>query len=241
VIKLDLLNKYRKEIDECDKELVAYFEKRIDLARQTIDCKTETNFEEITQKMENHDFHEELEKFHKKIIEISKNATKNHIVFIGFMGSGKSTIGHALAEKINMPWIDTDEYIEKKLGMKISTIFSLHGEKYFRDLEKNTIKEIIKQKPSVISCGGGVVLQKENIVNLKKNGKIIWLKANPSTIYERIKKDVSRPLLQGNMTEEYISEMLRKRMHYYKEASDYEIDTKNEEIEDIMTKIRDLL
>ncbi|MBF8984440.1 AAA family ATPase [Lutibacter sp. B2] len=241
VTKLDLLNTYRKEIDECDKELVAYFEKRLALERQRVDCKIETNFEEINQKMKNHDFQEELEKFHKRVIEISKKATKKHIVFIGFMGCGKSTIGKVLSEKLNMPWIDTDEYIEKKVGMKIPTIFSVHGEKYFRALEKNSIKEIMKQKPSIISCGGGVVLNEENVINLKNNGKIIWLKADPSTIYERIKKDDSRPLLRGNMTEEYISEMLHKRMNYYKQACDYEIDTKSEEIEDIITKIRDLL
>jgi len=162
-----------------------------------------------------------------------------NIVLIGFMGSGKSSVGLYLSENLNMKYISTDDIIEEREKMKISEIFKKYGEKYFREKEKEVVKEAAGLKNCVIATGGGIVLHWENIEALKKNGRIFFLKASPNVIYERIKDDKTRPLLNVARPIFAIKRILKKRMPLYKEAADYIIDTSRLSIEGVGEKIKD--
>lgn len=158
-----------------------------------------------------------------------------NIVLIGLMGAGKSTVGRMLAEKFGLSFVDTDELIEQEAKISISKIFSLYGEIYFRELESQVIKRVSVQDSQVISTGGGVVENSENIVNLKRNGIVIYLKASPLELYRRIKQDESRPLLKSENPLKTLEELLEKREPYYNQA-DYKIDTSFLSMEEIINK-----
>lgn len=139
-----------------------------------------------------------------------------NIVLTGFMGSGKSVIGRKLAKRLNRKFIDTDDLIEKKTGLEIQQIFSSSGEPYFRQLETEVIKEVIKEDNLVIAVGGGAVLSEENMTNLEKNSMIINLQVKPETVFARIKRDkVVRPLLQTEDPLSRIKELLKQREPHY--------------------------
>lgn len=159
-----------------------------------------------------------------------------NIVLTGFMGTGKSTVGKIIAEKLKFSFIDMDEHIEKTTGMKISEIFSKFGESRFRDIETEMVKLIIKKRGVVISTGGGVVLRDENISNLKKSGIVFCLTASENTILERVKQCKDRPLLQVNNPQEKIRELLRKRKPFYEKA-DFIVDTEELSAEEVAEKI----
>ena len=121
-----------------------------------------------------------------------------NIVLIGFMGSGKTTIGKALEEKTDMAFVDTDELIEAYEGCKISNIFADKGETYFRRLENETLKNLLASTDNkVISTGGGIVINQANIPLLKQLGKVFYLRIKPETVVERLEGDKTRPLLMG--------------------------------------------
>ena len=147
-----------------------------------------------------------------------------NVSIVGFMGTGKTAAGKALAKKLGMRYLDTDEIIEKNAGMKISDIFSNFGEPYFRDLEAKVVKEISEKDKQVISCGGGVVLREENMKNLKRSGPVLCLTASPEAIFNRIKNEIHRPLLRVPDPEKRIKELLAARAPYYAKA-DHTIDT----------------
>jgi shikimate kinase len=119
-----------------------------------------------------------------------------NIYLVGFMGSGKSTVGKLLAEKLNIKFIDVDTEIEKKEGKKISEIFREKGEKYFRELEKKEIENLTKKTDLVVSTGGGLGANLENMKKMKKTGTVIWLDVPLNLLLERCGNDQNRPLLQ---------------------------------------------
>lgn len=165
---------------------------------------------------------------------------KSNIVLIGFMGVGKTPIGLKLAEKLKKEFIDTDKEIEASLGMKISEIFNVHGEKYFRLKESEIIARIAAYENHVISTGGGVVLNPKNIEMLRKRGFIVCLSASPEIIYDRVKDDNQRPLLAGEDVYEKIKRILKEREEKYR-CADYYIDTSvisiDEAVDDIIRYI----
>ena len=126
-----------------------------------------------------------------------------NIVFIGYRGSGKSTVGRRLAARMRRRFVDTDDLIESKEG-QIRDIVKSHGWDYFRAVEKRIIEEISKEDKLVIALGGGAVLDIDNVRVLKKNGFIIWLKADQQTLLKRIDEDpetnTRRPTLTGRWT-----------------------------------------
>lgn len=148
-----------------------------------------------------------------------------NIVLIGFMGSGKSTISRALSKVFAMDVIEMDQVIADREGMSISEIFEVHGEEYFRNLETELLREMQNRKGVVISCGGGVPMRDENVVEMKKNGKVILLTAAPETILERVKNNHDRPLLENNKNVVFISELMEKRRSKYEAAADIIIQT----------------
>lgn len=159
-----------------------------------------------------------------------------NIVLTGFMGTGKSTVGKKLSEKLNWGFIDTDELIEKKAGMKIKDIFSRFGEDYFRELETNTIIEVSNLDRYIIAVGGGAVLKDINMKYLEKNGVIINLKAKPETIYKRTVNTDERPLLNKPNPMEEIKKLLAYREPYYKRCS-FVIETDELSIDEVADKI----
>ncbi|MBM3710518.1 MAG: shikimate kinase [Actinobacteria bacterium] len=156
-----------------------------------------------------------------------------NISLTGFMGSGKSTIGKILAEKLNFLFLDLDTIIELSEGKKISEIFSEYGEKYFRDAESEVIKKIYFNRNCVFSCGGGVVLKKENMDIIKSQSIIIYLKISPQTAYERLKNVNDRPLLSEKNRRITVENLIKKRQALYKGYADIIIDADSDKPETI--------
>jgi shikimate kinase len=164
-----------------------------------------------------------------------------NIVITGFMCTGKTSVGKLLAEKLGYQFVDTDDLIEQRVGMKISDIFAVYGEPYFRDVETEVVKEVAKKDKFVISTGGGVVLRKVNMDELRKNGIIINLTAKPETIYNRLKNQPGvRPLLNKPDPMNEIIKLLLQREEYYKNC-DLRIETDNFTVEQIVQQILDYI
>lgn len=165
--------------------------------------------------------------------EITKNSKKiqarklfdYNIVLIGFMGTGKSTISDYLQTVFAMEVIEMDQIIAEREGMSISDIFETYGEEYFRNLETELLIEMQSRKNVVISCGGGVPMRECNVVEMKKNGRVVLLTAKPETILSRVKDNHDRPLLEGNKTVSFITDIMEKRREKYYAAADVIIET----------------
>ena len=165
-----------------------------------------------------------------------------NIVLIGFMGAGKSTISEFLKTVFAMEVIEMDQIIAERQGMSISDIFETYGEEYFRDLETNLLIEMQSKKNMVISCGGGVPMRERNVVEMKKNGRVVLLTAKPETILNRVKDNHDRPLLEGNKTVPFIADLMEKRREKYQAAADIVIETDGkselEICEELVKKLR---
>jgi shikimate kinase len=155
-----------------------------------------------------------------------------NIVLTGFMGAGKSAVGRRLEELTGMEMVDTDDMIEEDAGMAIAEIFEKFGEPHFRELEKKAVEAASELENHIIVTGGGVVLKEENIENLRKNGKIIYLHAPAEVLYERMKDETHRPLLQVDDPLLKIKEMLEFRAPFYAK-NDFVIDTSSIGVEEV--------
>jgi len=149
----------------------------------------------------------------------------NNIYLIGFMGAGKTTVGSELAKLTSYTLLDTDQLIVEDSNMDIVEIFELHGEDYFRDLESNKLIQISNQKNLIVSTGGGIIIREKNRKILSKHFSI-YLRASYEIIFNRIKKDQTRPLL--NTDDPYSSglKLFESRKEIY-ESFDFSIDTDN--------------
>ena len=148
---------------------------------------------------------------------------KKQIYLTGFMGTGKSMILNCLHEVCGFDKIEMDEQIVQEQGMSIPEIFEKKGEEYFRNLETELVKKISAMDNIVVSCGGGTVMRQCNVDEMKKNGTIVLLTAEPETVYERVKGSHNRPLLEKNMNPEYIKELMEARRPKYEAAADFVI------------------
>ncbi len=167
---------------------------------------------------------------------------KVNIILIGFMGSGKSSLGKWMSANAGFGFLDTDEYIEEKEKRTINEIFAADGEEYFRNLETGTVRELTGElENTVISVGGGLPIREENQVNLKKLGKVIYLRAKPETLIERLKGDESRPLLKGGNLEDKINSLMSARSEIYEKAADIIVDTDGLTLEYIYNDIENKL
>ena len=166
---------------------------------------------------------------------------KKKIVLIVMMGSGKSTIGALLSKKMNIKFIDLDSEIEKIEKKTISQIFKLKGEKYFREIEVETILSFLnfKEEELVLSLGGGSFLNEKVRKNVKNNSLSFWLNWKPSTIIKRIKKSSKRPLIQG-LNDQEIEKMIMDRNKYYAK-SNFKIDCDNHKKNEILDRIVSIL
>ena len=160
-----------------------------------------------------------------------------NIVLIGFMGTGKTWVGKELAKILGFEYLSTDDTIVDREKTSISDIFEKQGEKCFRELERELVKEISKKEKLVIDSGGGIILNSDNVLDLKKNGFIVCLVSDPEEIYKRVKKHSHRPLLKVDDPLAKIKELLDKRKPYY-EIADYYIQTDNLSLDDICQSIK---
>ncbi len=148
---------------------------------------------------------------------------------IGFMGSGKSAVGGALAQKLGWPRWETDELVAAKLGMTIPEIFQHEGETSFRDAESVVLRELIATEPTIIVTGGGIVLRPKNVERLRELGTVVWLKADLVTLQARLAGVQDRPLLQTPDPAATIAELLAERTKFYEEAADLAVDSSGRE------------
>lgn len=165
---------------------------------------------------------------------------KSLIVLVGMMGCGKTTAGALLSEKLGFDFIDVDNEIEKSENMTIPNIFNEYGEQYFRKIEKIKTLSFADSRSLVLSLGGGGFEDEETRKILKKNGIVIYLKATPQCLFERIKSAIHRPLLHKNFSVETIAFILKKRSVNYEKAH-HIIDTCGKTPEEVAEKILRIL
>ncbi len=164
------------------------------------------------------------------------NNTRN-IVLIGFMGSGKTSIGKRLSVKMKWEFIDMDDFIEKREGMSVTEIFEKKGEPYFRSVERELCKRFREPKCKIIATGGGVIKNKDNVADLKRGGVIIYLKSRPETIAHNLRNDNTRPLLMCDDKLGRIRELLAQREPVYNKCADITIDVSELNLEQTLNKI----
>ena len=164
---------------------------------------------------------------------------KRNILLIGFMGAGKTTVGLKLSWKLHLPVEDTDKLIEKRAGKTISEIFAQEGEEAFRQMETELLREI-GEKPyrRIYSVGGGTPLREENRKLLRGCGRVVYLRVRPETVFERLRGDATRPLLQTEDPLGRIRELLASRREAYESCADLILDVDElsaEECAEILT------
>lgn len=161
-----------------------------------------------------------------------------HIILIGFMGAGKTSMGKRLAKARGIRFVDTDQMIEEQTGRIIRDIFAEDGEEYFRNLETELLLQLQKaQEPLVISVGGGLPVREINRKYLKEMGTVVYLKAEVETLVGRLQGDTTRPKLQGGDLREKIVSLMDAREGFYQDAATlvYSTDEK-----DLLTNVHDL-
>jgi len=181
-------------------------------------------------------------KKHRKNSEYSKGP---HLILIGFMGSGKTSIGRGLSYKLRRAFHDTDRMIEEKEGMSISEIFASKGESAFRQMETEVLREIRDDRIGrIYSLGGGTPVRMENQPLIKKCGTVCYLRITAEEVYERLKGDTTRPLLQCDDPLSRIRELIAKRGPAYERCADIIVDTgsisRNQVMEAILEELRKL-
>lgn len=139
---------------------------------------------------------------------------KRNIVLVGFMGTGKTVTGRALARRTGLELVDMDSLIEERQEKTIPEIFAQDGEPAFRKMERELVQELSKRSGLIISTGGGIVLNPDNIADFEKTGLVVCLNASPEMIFQRLENDTSRPLLSGDKKGQ-ISALLEKRKPLY--------------------------
>jgi shikimate kinase len=165
---------------------------------------------------------------------------KNNIYLIGFMGAGKTTIGKILSQKLNYNFVDLDLDIEKEQVISISEMFEKHGEKYFRDVETESLRKISEKSNQIISTGGGIVIKDENWEIMRNSGVSVYLKASIETLFNRVKHKSTRPLLNVENPFEKAKELFAARESLY-EKSDIVLDREGIEPGDVaMAIVREL-
>ncbi|MVQ37038.1 shikimate kinase [Paenibacillus anseongensis] len=140
--------------------------------------------------------------------------TTSNLVLVGFMGTGKSTVGKKLAERLGWQFQDSDAVLEDEQQTSIGDLFRQYGEAHFRTLESKTLESLLAQRGQIVATGGGAVLAEENRACMLRNGFVVALKASPETIIHRVSADINRPLLQGNL-EERVHTLLEQRKSAY--------------------------
>lgn len=162
----------------------------------------------------------------------------DNIILIGFMGSGKTSVGKRLADSLAFSFLDTDEEIERQEGRRISALFETEGEDYFRKKETQTIRDMARTtQKTVISTGGGLPLREENRKPLQELGFVVYLDVAKETVLERLEGDTTRPLLRGEGKEERVEKLLSFRRPVYEYTAHMTVDTNQRDFDEIIDEI----
>ena len=161
---------------------------------------------------------------------------ERNLVLIGFMGSGKTSVGVKLSYRLKLTVEDTDKLIERRENKKINEIFAQEGEACFRRKETELLRELSEKRQGVriYSVGGGTPVDPENRSLLKRLGTVVWLRVRPETVYERLKHDTTRPLLQCEDPQSRIGELMEARREAYEACADIVVDVDHKDMEDIL-------
>ena len=258
---MDNIEKVRAKISMYDDEIIKILSKRMDCIDEIMQYKKEKGLPilqpeyegkkevALCKKLKDNKYEDEIMNVFRYVVKNAKKyQAKNlfpcNIMLIGFMGCGKSTIAKYLSHILEMEDLETDDFIVKREDMTINEIFQRKGEEYFRKCESNALKELETRQGIIISCGGGMPMRDENVELMKKNGKIVLLTASPETVYDRVKYSNQRPLLNGNMNVEYISDLMEKRRSRYESVADIVVNTDQKPIhaiaEEVVSKLANL-
>lgn len=140
-------------------------------------------------------------------------------------GSGKSTVGRQLSRRLNLPFLDSDQLIEQRLGCSIREFFAREGEAAFRDIEEQVLRELAQGQSAVVATGGGAVVREATRQALREGGKVVYLRSSPEELYRRLRHDRQRPLLQVADPLAKLRELHAARDPLYREASHFQIET----------------
>lgn len=163
---------------------------------------------------------------------------KKNVLLIGFMGAGKTSVGRKLSWKLRIPVEDTDKLIEQKAGKSISEIFATEGEEAFRRMETEELREICSRPYSrILSVGGGTPVREENRKLLKKCGTVVYLRVKPETVWERLKEDTTRPLLNCEDPLAKIRELMAARKEAYESCADVILDVDEMNVDDCASSL----
>lgn len=155
---------------------------------------------------------------------------RGNLFLVGLPGAGKSTLGRQLARRLRKPFVDADTELEKRLGVSIATIFEIEGESGFRDREQDVIADLTAMEGVVLSTGGGAVIRPDNRVRLRDNGTVIYLHAEPVTLWARLRHSRNRPLLQTADPLARLAELYRQRDALYRETAAHVVESDRGEV-----------
>lgn len=165
----------------------------------------------------------------------------DNIFLVGLMGAGKTTVGRQLAKQLGKTFIDSDQEIETRTGVRIPVIFEIEGEAGFRKREEFVIELLTAQSNIVLGTGGGVVLSENNRKLLKSRGMVIYLRGNPEQLYERTRHDKNRPLLQTEDPLAKLKTLFLQRDPLYLEVADLVVDTGRQSVSSLTRQLKDKL
>jgi shikimate kinase len=154
-----------------------------------------------------------------------------NLYLVGMMGAGKTTVGRMLARRLKLRFVDSDHEIEARCGVKITVIFEIEGEAGFRAREAQAIAELVRLDGIVLATGGGVVLAAENRRLLAERGTVVYLRATPEHLYERVRQDRNRPLLANGNPLARLRELYRERDPLYRSIADLIVDTGRQSVQ----------
>ena len=155
---------------------------------------------------------------------------RGNLFLVGLPGAGKSTLGRQLARRLRKPFVDADTELEHRLGVSIPTIFEIEGEAGFRDREEDVLADLTVLSNVVLSTGGGAVLRPNNRMRLRANGTVIYLHAEPVTLWARLRHSRNRPLLQTDDPLARLAELYRQRDTFYRETATYIVESDRAEV-----------
>ncbi|MBA2689240.1 MAG: shikimate kinase [Burkholderiales bacterium] len=164
-----------------------------------------------------------------------------NIFLVGMMGAGKTTIGKALAKKLERKFLDTDQEVVRRTGVAIPIIFDIEGEAGFRSREQAVLEELTQMNDIVLAMGGGIVLHQTNRDILKSRGTVIYLRANAEDLWRRTRRDRGRPLLQTPHPLETLRTLYGQRDPLYQEVADVIIDTGSQSVQRLLDEIEQKL
>ncbi len=160
-----------------------------------------------------------------------------NIFLVGLMGSGKTTIGRALAKRLNLRFVDADHEIESRTGASITLIFEIEGEASFRQREADVISDLTQQQGIVLATGGGAILNQESRRSLRERGTVVYLRASVGSLVQRTSHDRQRPLLQTADPRARIEELMRQRAPLYEEVAHITVETGRPNVQSVVQNI----